>query len=58
VVLAAPFLEHGLTFGVVGNFHIRVCMSNSCEPKNVAPPTVRSKEQVAVAKFVLADTFG
>jgi hypothetical protein len=32
---AAPFLEHGLTLGVVGDFHIRVCMSNSCEPKNV-----------------------
>jgi hypothetical protein len=28
VVLAAPFLEHGLTFGVVGDIHIRVCMSN------------------------------
>jgi hypothetical protein len=25
---AAPPLEEGLTFGVVGDFHIRVCMSN------------------------------
>jgi hypothetical protein len=57
--LAAPPLEHGLTFGVVGDIHIRVCMSN---PVGLgifaAPPTVRSfREQVAVAKFLLADTF-
>jgi hypothetical protein len=31
---AAPPWEEGLTFGVVGNFHIRVCMSNSCEVGN------------------------
>jgi hypothetical protein len=26
---AAPPSEEGLTFGVVGDIHIRVCMSNS-----------------------------
>ena len=55
-----PPWEVGLPFGVVElDFHIRVCMSN---PEGLgmllAPPTVRSLEQVAVAKFLLADTFG
>ena len=33
---AAPSLEHGLTFGVVGDIHIRVCMSNSGGLRDVA----------------------
>ena len=49
-------------FGLVGgqvDIHIRVCMSNPVIKGCVqAPPTVRSREQVAVAKFLLADTFG
>ncbi len=45
-------LEHGLTFGVGRDFHIRVCMSNSCEPKNdSSSPHGSLLEQVAVAKF-------
>ena len=37
---AAPPWEVGLTFGVVGDIHIRVCMSNSCEVGNdvLLPP--------------------
>ena len=43
---AAPPWEVGLTFGVVGDIHIRVCMSNSCEVGMcVAPPTVRSESR-------------
>ena len=53
-------LEHGLTFGVVGDIHIRVCMSN---PEGLgmcssSPHGSLLREQVAVAKFLLADTFG
>ena len=41
------------------DIHIRVCMSNPVVLGIfAAPPTVRSCEQVAVAKFLLADTFG
>jgi hypothetical protein len=42
---AAPPSEEGLTFGVVGDIHIRVCMSNSgglrdvcCSPVYAPPP--------------------
>ena len=50
---AAPPWEEGLTFGVVGDFHIRVCMSNSCELRNdvLLPPRFALFEQVAVASF-------
>jgi hypothetical protein len=55
---AAPPWEVGLTFGVVGDIHIRVCMSNSLGLRDVAssPHGSLSLEQVAVAKFLLADT--
>jgi hypothetical protein len=36
VVDAASPLEEGLTFGVVGDIHIRVCMSNSEGLRDVA----------------------
>ena len=32
---SAPPSEEGLTFGVVGDIHIRVCMSNSGGLRNV-----------------------
>ena len=37
---AAPPSEEGLTFGVVGDIHIRVCMSNSGGLRNdvLLPP--------------------
>ena len=44
--------------GVRFFIHIRVYESSTGKEKNVAPPTVRSCEQVAVASFLLADTFG
>jgi hypothetical protein len=48
-------------FGLVGgrvDIHIRVCMSNSGGLRNdvLLPPRFALSEQVAVAKFVLADT--
>ena len=60
MVVAAPFLEHGLTFGVVELIFTYVCVCRIREGLGMllAPPTVRSLEQVAVAKFLLADTFG
>jgi hypothetical protein len=53
VALAAPFLEHGLTFGVVELIFTYVCVCRIREGLGmcVAPPTVRSREQVAVASF-------
>ena len=50
----------GAWFDLCGGWdiHIRVYESSTGKEKNVAPPTVRSCEQVAVAKFLLADTFG
>ena len=36
--LAAPPLEHGLTFGVVGDIHIRVCMSNPVTKESLQLP--------------------
>jgi hypothetical protein len=49
---AAPPSEVGLTFGVVGDIHIRVCMSNSCEVGNDScSPHGSLREQVAVASF-------
>ena len=58
MVWDAPPLEEGLTFGAVGDIHIRVCMSNFCGLRDVAssPHGSLSLEQVAVAKY-LADTF-
>lgn len=60
MVWDVPPLEGGLTFGVVViDIHIRVCMSNFCGLRDVAssPHGSLSLEQVAVAKFLLADTF-
>jgi len=58
VVLAAPSLEHGLGLLVVELIFTYVCVCRiPVNPRMfVAPPTVRSREQVAVASFVLADT--
>jgi hypothetical protein len=42
-------------FGVVGIFAY-VCVCRILWVRDVAPPTVRSKEQVAVASLFLADT--
>ncbi len=49
-------------FGVVGgrvDIHIRVCMSNSCEPKNdSSSPPQFAQRAGRRSQFVLADTFG
>jgi hypothetical protein len=53
VVLAASFLEHGLGLLVVELIFTYVCVCRIPERQGmtVAPPTVRSKEQVAVASL-------
>jgi hypothetical protein len=54
---AAPPWEEGLTFGVVGDIHICVCMSNSCEVENdVLLPPRFAQRAGRRSQFVLADT--
>ena len=49
---AAPPSEEGLGLLVVGDIHIRVCMSNSCEVGMMCcSPHGSLLEQVAVASF-------
>ena len=57
---ATPAWEVGLGWLVVElDFHIRVCMSNPVTKESLQlPPRFALCEQVAVAKFLLADTFG